>query len=174
MNETGNAIVELSLSAEALSAGGKFEVAFDRRSPCTTCKGIGRKEGAPACEKCSGKGTIPRVIEGSDPPITITPACDVCEGRGHAAEHACPECERGFTKANAKVEVEVPSHSRAGEQLRLKEQGHLRADGSKSDVIVVLGRNAEPPPTIRSNPVTLAMFVIVAFLVLLFAILSFR
>lgn len=174
MIETANAIVELTLSREALSAGGKFEVAFDRRFPCEKCKGSGRKEGTPPCETCAGKGVVEKILEGSDPPLTITPACATCDGFRHARENACDACDRGATKTEAKVMVEVPSHSRAGEQFRVKGEGHMTADGTQGDVIVVLGADATKGGPTKSNPATMAVFVLFAIAVLVMALLSAR
>ena len=105
--DSGNAIVELRLLRETLALGGKLPVTFKRRVPCETCKGSGRAEGAPACEKCKGERRISHEVVEGGVTETIVTSCPVCDGRGYALTDACKECERGYTKEDASVDVET-------------------------------------------------------------------
>ena len=163
--ESGDVIVDLRLPRETLILGGKIPVSFDRRVPCETCKGSGRAEGAPACEKCEGKGRISTEVVEGGATQTYVSTCPTCDGRGHAMAHACKECDRGYSKVPATVEIDVPAGSAVGMQLRVPEQGHLRAGKPPGNVIVVLASDPSPPEQSAAAQKLPAMMILVVMTV---------
>ena len=174
--ESGNVIVELRLSRESLAVGTKVPVSFTRRVPCETCKGKGRAEGAPACAKCDGKGRISQELLEGDKMETFVSTCPTCDGRGYAQEHACKECEKGFSKVPASVEVEVPMGSAAGMQVRVPGQGHVIPEKPQGDVVVVLSGDpapAEKSPAAQKLP-SMMVLLVITIVVLVLAIIMGR
>ena len=173
--EIGDVIVDLPLSREKLATGGKFPVSFTRYVPCDTCKGAGRKAGTPACGDCEGKGRVEKKLE--DAPSAFLIDCPKCSGRGHAEADACPDCTRGYTKTSATMDIEVPALSSPGAQLRIPDQGHVRPDKPRGNVIVVLLAN-DPTATLgtttKSKPGTMMLFLVVCVVVLVVALMLAR
>lgn len=177
--ESGNAIVELRLLRETLALGGKLPVTFNRRVPCERCKGSGRKEGSPSCEKCKGEGRISHeVVEGG---VTekVVATCPTCDGRGYALVDACGECERGYVKEPATVDVEVPAGSAVGMQLRVPGQGHRIKDKPQGDVVVVLTGDPSPSATSDKSPAaqklpSMLIFLVLTIVALIFAVMMGR
>jgi DnaJ-class molecular chaperone len=102
--------------------------------------------------------------------------CPTCDGRGHAGEHACKQCDRGCTKAPATVEIEIPPGSAAGMQLRVPEQGHFRTGKPQGNVIVVL--SSDPIREERSAAAqklpSMMIFLLMTVIVLVAAVLMAR
>ena len=177
--DSGNAIVELRLLRETLALGGKLPITFKRRVPCETCKGSGRAEGAPACEKCKGERRISHeVVEGG---VTekVVATCPQCDGRGYALVDACKECERGYTKEDASVDVEIPAGSAVGMQLRVPGQGHRLTDQPQGDVVVVLTGDpsaatvSDKSPAAQKLP-SMIVLLLLTFLALIVAVMMGR
>lgn len=171
--QTGDVIAELRLPRETLAVGGKIPLAFTRHVPCDTCKGTGGAADAPPCTKCEGKGRVKPEPVVPDA-ITIETTCPTCDGRGFAAEHACKECERGYSKVEASVEVEIPMGSAPGMQLRVSGQGHIRAGKPQGDVVLVVAAGAEEASAAAQKLPLFIFFVIITIIVLVLAAMMAR
>jgi DnaJ-class molecular chaperone len=173
--ESGDVIVELRLPRETLAVGAKLPIALTRRVPCETCKGTGREEGAPPCAQCHGKGSISHeVTEGGETSSYVT-TCGTCDGRGHAAEHMCKACDRGYTKVEASAEVDIPAGSGPGMQIRVPGQGHIRPDKPQGDLVVVLGAGLQPETSAAAAKLpSFVAFAIVTMIVIALALMMGR
>jgi molecular chaperone DnaJ len=173
--DTGDVIVELRLSRETLAVGAKIPVSMTRRVPCDTCKGTGRQEDAPACAKCGGEGRISTEVTEDGATSSFVSTCGTCDGRGHSAEHTCKACERGYTKVEDSVEIEIPPGSAAGMQLRVPGKGHMRPDRPQGDVVVVLASGLQQDTSAAAQKLpSFIVFFIVTIVVLVVAFMMAR
>jgi DnaJ-class molecular chaperone len=118
---------------------------------------------------------LPRetLATGAKVPVAITRRvpCSVCKGVARdEGTPACTECERGYTKVDASVEVEVPPGAGPGMQLRVPGQGHARPDKPQGDVVVVLAAGAPEASAAAQKLPLFVVFVIVTIIVLILAV----
>lgn len=116
--------IDLDLGLEEAADGCRKAVHFWRSTPCRRCGGSGK---APIrrtrfCKACQGTGRR----MGSNRKLT---PCDECAGRGYFSDDDCTDCSgSGRQRADAALEVVVPSGMLGGETLRLAGQGENSQD----------------------------------------------
>ncbi|MCB9506624.1 MAG: J domain-containing protein [Myxococcales bacterium] len=65
--------------------------------------------------------------------------CGACGGRRVVAQRPCSACRgSGVTESPASVTVNVPRGADSGDRIRLKGQGHRRANGAPGDLVLTI------------------------------------
>ena len=122
--------------------GCKKQISFTRVEKCPTCGGSGAKDenSLRTCDKCGGKGHIPRsqnTIFGQQ--ITIG-VCDKCGGRGKIVTETCKACGgRGTINKNRVLNVTIPAGVENGSVLQLSGEGNAsRGGGRNGNLLLVI------------------------------------
>lgn len=112
----------------------------------------------------------PTLAAGAKVPVSFMRRVACARCKGSTPEPACTECEGGYTKAEATVEVDVPPGSGAGMQLRVPGQGHIGPDKPQGDVIVVLATAAEEASAAAQKLPSFILLLAVTIIVLVIAV----
>ena len=116
-------------------------IEVSRHQTCTSCRGIGTKNGAPSsiCPSCLGTGMVSQV----QGPFSISATCPRCRGAKSIITDPCIQCKgTGKTLVPEKLSVKIPPGVDNGSQLRLQGRGDL--GDIPGDLYVVI--RVEPHP----------------------------
>ncbi|WP_279426335.1 J domain-containing protein [Anaeromyxobacter terrae] len=118
--------VELTVSLDRVSQGGKETLRLSRPVACPACHGTRAKAGTSprACASCGGTGQRVASRDQAGVHFRQITTCPTCAGSGKVIDEPCPECGgRGeVTRAEA-LEITVPPGVEEGTALRLAGRG---------------------------------------------------
>ena len=135
--------------AQAYS-GLELDVVVERLSPCTACRAVGVRPGAPAvrCDHCAGSAMVWLRAAGRVAPSP----CPACGGTGERVVEACPACRgRGVRPARETVPVSIPAGVDSGAELRIGGQGHAGPLGGPRGDLIVITRVQGHPVFVRKG-----------------------
>ena len=134
--------LEISLSFLDAAKGCVREVVYDRKEPCSSCKGTGAKGGTAykTCDKCGGSGQVVYQTSNGFFSQRTVRACDECKGTGKKIIDQCPDCKgKGWTRKTTKVTFNIPAGADTGSYIRKAGYGEASSNGGPAgDLIVVI------------------------------------
>jgi molecular chaperone DnaJ len=104
--------------------GGKETIAFNKRSHCETCDGVGGS-GKKICSTCDGNGQVTRTSQSPFGVIQQTVTCPDCNGSGESFENICSDCngEKRVLKKQ-KIDIDVPAGIDDGMVIKMTDEGN--------------------------------------------------
>jgi molecular chaperone DnaJ len=120
----------VSVNMDQAYIGCKFNIRFDRSSPCSNCHGKGNVPGEKtSCMMCFGSGKL-----------RSGKTCDICHGSGkNKPSKKCVDCNgSGKKMETANALVEVPPKTMGGKPILVRGEGNMKEDGSRGDLIVTI------------------------------------
>ena len=141
VNERGEDIeISLTLSFEEAIFGVTKEVTISKIEQCSSCNGIGAKNGTAytTCSECGGSGRV-RYQQNTIFGTTIREGvCKECNGTGKRIKEKCTDCGgKGYKKVNKNVTVKIPAGIDEGQVLRIKGEGNAPTrKGISGDLLV--------------------------------------
>lgn len=134
--------LEISLSFLDAAKGCVREVVYDRKEPCSSCKGTGAKGGTAykTCSKCGGSGQVVYQTSNGFFSQRTVRACDECKGTGKKIIDQCPDCKgKGYSRKTTKVTFNIPAGADTGSYIRKAGYGEASSNGGPAgDLIVVI------------------------------------
>lgn len=129
--------VEIAVAVDIYTAayGKSISVEIPIHSPCSSCNGSGKAEGAVErkCLRCNGKGTM-HAVRGN---VQFVSTCPDCRGKGVVFEK-CQKCNgMKLTKKNQKLEFEIPKGVRDQLAMSMRGAGNFSVSGNKRGDVVV-------------------------------------
>ena len=138
----------IMLSFEEAAFGCKKEVTFQRIEQCSSCKGHGTANAAPApvCPTCNGSGQVKVQQRTPFGIMQSSRTCDACKGSGKLIKTPCKTCNgSGLEKKKKNIEISIPAGIDEGQKVVLKGQGNAGEVGAPSgDLYVEIGVRPHP------------------------------
>lgn len=126
--------VDVTIDFKEMVAGVKRSVSLRRHEACAACKGTGAKdEHTESCGDCGGAGTRTQVVRTMLGAMRQQTTCEKCHGRGRLPKQSCRTCGgTGIAYATETFEVSIPAGMEDGQMLRLRGKGHVPAYGGEA------------------------------------------
>jgi len=126
--------IGVRIKLKEAATGCKRDIAFDRYTYCTECKGEGGE--GKSCETCGGYGQV----ENKQGFVRMISPCPTCRGTGKTITTKCEHCNgEGLKSDTPKFTIDIPAGVDTGDRLRLGAQGHQEdLDLPKGDVFVFI------------------------------------
>ncbi len=140
--------VELTVSLDRVSQGGKETVRISRPATCPACRGARAKGGTSPrrCPTCGGTGQRVSSRDEGGVHVRHMTTCSACTGQGSVIDEPCPECGgRGQVVRGESLEVTVPPGVEDGTALRITGRGLPSAEGGPPGDLYAVVRIAPDP-----------------------------
>ena len=133
--------IEVELSFLDAAKGCNKTVKYNRREPCSSCKGTGAKDGTKftTCSRCKGTGKIQRVVGGGLFRMVNETVCPDCGGTGRNITEKCDVCGgKGYNVSSTTFSFDVPAGADTNSYIVKRGMGHASTRGGETgDLIVV-------------------------------------
>lgn len=133
--------LEMTLSFLDAAKGCHKDLSYQRKAPCSSCKGTGAKNGTAytTCSKCNGTGQV-QFVQGSSFFRTVsTRPCPDCGGTGKKITEKCTDCSgRGYSTVTENLSFDIPAGADTNSYIQKRNMGHASMHGGEpGDLIVV-------------------------------------
>jgi len=131
--------VDVTLSFQDAAHGVDRKLILTKQSTCKECNGNGASPGTTyiTCDTCNGKGKIHDVRKSILGSFATVRDCEKCFGKGEIPKDICKACKgNGVLRAPEEVTVKIPSGIENGEMIRLSGYGEAVSGGVAGDLYV--------------------------------------
>lgn len=133
---------ELQITLEEAAKGTQKEIEVPRTEKCDVCGGSGAQPGTSArvCPRCGGTGQVENTGRGAfGVYMRVVTACPTCRGKGRLIDTPCSNCHgSGLVRKRRKITVNIPTGIDDGNQLRLRGEGEMVANGGEPGDLYVI------------------------------------
>ncbi len=133
-------VVGVTLSFEEAAFGCTKEVNISRVEKCSSCNGIGARNGTAyeTCPDCKGTGRVKYVQDTIFGRVVNTGPCKRCDGRGKIIKDKCPDCNgKGYKKVTKAVKIKIPAGIDDDQVITMRGQGSSSFNGGPEGDLVV-------------------------------------
>ncbi|MCK4918310.1 MAG: molecular chaperone DnaJ [Candidatus Pacebacteria bacterium] len=131
--------VDIEVSFAEAVFGVERKIVLTKNSTCSVCEGTGAKKGSEmeTCSSCGGNGKIHETKQSFLGSFSTVRVCDRCQGKGKIPKEKCKECRGvGILKKQEKFEIKIPAGINNGEMIRLTGAGEAIPDGNPGDLYI--------------------------------------
>ncbi len=142
-----NVGARLELTFEEAAFGVEKEINIQRIENCAACSGSGSADGViDTCPTCRGAGQVRTTQNFMGMAMQSTTVCPQCNGKGKIIKTPCNTCRgKGKVRRSQKIKVKVPAGVDAGQQVRVRNEGCVGANGGPNgDVLVEIFMKRHP------------------------------
>ncbi len=134
-----NVMSRLELTFEEAAFGCEKEVTTQRIENCAACRGTGSADGVvETCSTCRGSGQVRTTQTFMGMSMQSTSVCPKCNGRGKVIKNPCTTCKgKGKVRRNQRIKVKVPAGVDQGQNVRVRGEGCVGANGGPSGDLLV-------------------------------------
>jgi molecular chaperone DnaJ len=135
---------ELTITLEEAARGCEKPIEIERPAPCDVCAGRGAAPGAPVdpCPACNGRGEV-MFQQGF---FRLRRGCNRCSGKGAIPREVCPRCGgSGVYPRREKFSVTLPPGVEDGATRTVAGYGEAPANGAPSGDLLITVKIAEHP-----------------------------
>lgn len=139
--------IDIQLSFREAIFGVERNVLLTKVSTCKTCSGTGAKNDSEriTCTRCNGSGRIHETRRSFLGAVTTARECDKCSGRGKIPKDPCADCTGlGVSRAEEEVSIAVPPGIENGEMIRMSGMGEAMPNGDPGDLYVKVHVASDP------------------------------
>jgi molecular chaperone DnaJ len=116
----------LEIKFEEAAFGVEKEIKINKMETCSTCSGVGTKNGKSpeTCKHCGGSGQVQ--VKQSTPlgQFINVKTCSVCGGEGTIIVDPCNTCHgKGKVKKSVKMDIKIPGGIDSGQTISLRGEG---------------------------------------------------
>jgi len=131
--------IDLELSFKESVFGTQRKILIHKTATCDACSGTGAKAGVEliTCKTCNGQGQIREVKKSFIGNFSVNRTCDKCHGKGKIPKEKCQKCSGlGIVKKEQEISINVPGGVESGEVIRLVGEGEAVSGGTSGDLYV--------------------------------------
>lgn len=139
--------IDIELSFKESVFGVKRQVLFTKTGTCLTCNGSGAKKGTDTitCDTCNGAGKIHDTKQTMFGAFSTTRICEKCHGKGKIPKEKCETCKGvGVMRREEDITVAVPAGINNGEMIRMTGGGEAVPDGVPGDLYIKIHVKHDP------------------------------
>ena len=154
-SEVGEDIqMEMSLSFMDAAKGCKKTVSYNRKEPCSACRGTGAKNGTEysTCSRCQGRGVVQQVQNTMFGRTIRQSVCPDCAGTGKQIKEKCPDCKgKGYQRKETPVTLDIPAGVNTNSYIKKKGMGQAGANGAPAGDLIIVFRVEPHKLFVRDN-----------------------
>jgi molecular chaperone DnaJ len=154
-SEVGEDIqMEMSLSFMDAAKGCKKTVSYNRKEPCSACRGTGAKNGTEysTCSRCQGRGVVQQVQNTMFGRTIRQSVCPDCAGTGKQIKEKCPDCKgKGYQRKETTVTLDIPAGVNTNSYIKKKGMGQAGANGAPAGDLIIVFRVEPHKLFVRDN-----------------------
>ncbi|MCK5286077.1 MAG: molecular chaperone DnaJ [Candidatus Pacebacteria bacterium] len=131
--------VDIEISFAEAIFGVERKIVLTKNSTCSFCSGTGAKKSSAmeTCSACAGNGKIHETKQSFLGSFSTVRACEKCNGKGKIPKEKCKECRGvGILKKREEFEIKIPAGINNGEMIRLTGAGEAIVDGNPGDLYI--------------------------------------
>lgn len=129
----------VELTFEEAAFGAEKEVTTARIENCGNCGGTGSADGnVDTCSACRGTGQVRTRQNFMGMSVESSTVCPYCNGQGKTIRTPCSTCRgKGKVRRNHKIKVKIPAGVDSGQNVRVRGEGCVGANGGPSGDLLV-------------------------------------
>jgi len=129
--------IDLEISFKEMAFGAVRQVLLRKNNVCLSCGGSGGEPGYgdEVCSLCQGTGTIRHAKKSFIGTFSTLQECDKCSGKGRMPKKACKTCGGiGIMKGEREIRVVIPPGIEDNEAIKLSGEGEAAKGGIPGDL----------------------------------------
>lgn len=132
-------VVDINLDFEEMAKGSKKKVKVYKKIKCENCDGTGAKnKETQQCSQCGGSGQIKRTRQTFLGTFAQVEICDKCKGKGYIPKEKCNRCGGdGVVRDYQEMEINIPSGVENEQTLRVSGGGEASDEGGPAGDLYV-------------------------------------
>ncbi len=132
-------VVDVNLDFEEMAKGTKKKIKVYKKVKCQTCDGTGAKnKETQQCSQCGGSGQIKRTRQTFLGTFSQVEVCDKCKGKGQIPKEKCSNCGGdGIVRDYQEMEINIPAGIEDGQTLRVSGGGEASIEGGAAGDLYV-------------------------------------
>lgn len=132
-------VVDVNLDFEEMAKGTKEKVKVYKKVECKTCDGTGAKnKDTQQCSQCGGSGQVKRTRQTFLGTFAQVEVCDKCKGKGQIPKEKCNDCGGdGVVRDYQEMEINIPAGIEDGQTLRVSGGGEASTEGGSAGDLYV-------------------------------------
>ncbi len=139
--------VDLQITFAESIFGIERKVILTKNSKCKTCDGSGAKKGTDmeTCSACDGNGKIHETKQSFLGTFSVTKACEKCYGKGKIPKDKCSDCKgAGISRKQEEIKIHIPAGINNGEMIRMTGGGESISNGVSGDLYIKVHVSTHP------------------------------
>ncbi len=139
---------DIGISLQDAYAGVKKNVSFKTYVMCETCKGIGHEKsaGTTTCDVCKGTGKVRQQKNSFLGSFVQIRECDKCSGKGEIPKKICHVCKgAGRIMGTRTVDIDIKAGVQSGQIIKITGHGEAGLEGHPAGDLYVRVIVAEHP-----------------------------
>ncbi len=123
--------VDVEITFEEMALGTEKKVELYKRVLCDKCEGTGAKDkNTKTCETCGGAGKVHKTMRSMFGAIQQVVPCEKCHGKGQIPKEKCSKCGGdGVVRDYQKVNIKIPAGIEDGQTIRATGHGEIPIGG---------------------------------------------
>jgi molecular chaperone DnaJ len=143
-----DALIRIEIDLKDAIFGADKTITVDSAVACTTCQGLGTKNGTQpvTCTSCKGRGETQTVQRSFLGQVMMTRECTTCRGFGSVITDPCSECaSEGRVRTRQSLDFKIPPGVESGSRIQLVGRGEVGLGGGPAADLYVEIHVAEHP-----------------------------
>ena len=131
--------IDIEINFKESIFGVQRKVLIQRTIKCEDCKGTGAAKGTEmaTCDQCNGQGNVREVKKSFIGSFSVNRSCEKCLGKGKIPKEKCSACFGiGIIKKQQEIKIDIPAGIQNGEMIRMSEEGEAVAEGKAGDLYI--------------------------------------
>lgn len=149
-----DALIRIEIELAEAMFGAEKTITVDSAVACTSCQGLGTKNGSQptTCSSCKGRGETQTVQRSFLGQVMMTRECSTCRGFGTVIKDPCTECaSEGRVKTRQSIDFKIPPGVESGSRIQLVGRGEVGLGGGPAADLYVEIHVAEHPTFLRQG-----------------------
>lgn len=124
-------VVDIEISFEEMAKGTKKKIKVYKKIKCEVCGGTGAKDkNIEECSQCKGSGQVKKMRQTFFGSFAQVGICDKCRGKGYIPKQKCGNCGGdGVVRDYQEMEIEIPAGIENQQTLRVSGGGEASIEG---------------------------------------------
>jgi molecular chaperone DnaJ len=124
-------VVDVEINFEEMAKGVKKKIKVYKKIKCQTCDGTGAKDKkTEQCSQCGGGGQVKKTRQTFFGAFSQVEICDKCRGKGHIPKQRCENCGGdGVVRDYQEMEINIPAGIEDQQTLRVSGGGEASVEG---------------------------------------------
>ncbi|MBT3355864.1 molecular chaperone DnaJ [bacterium] len=145
--------VDIEITFKEMALGVEKEVELYKKILCKHCDGTGAKnKNTKTCNACGGAGKVHKTMRSMFGAIQQVVVCEKCHGKGQIPKDKCDKCGGdGVVRDYQKVNIKIPAGIESGQTIRATGHGEMPAGGGHAGNLFITIHVKSEPGFERSN-----------------------
>ncbi len=144
--------VDVEITFKEMALGVEKEIELYKKVICDRCEGTGAKnKNTKNCDVCGGAGKVHKTVRSMFGAIQQVVVCEKCNGKGQIPKEKCEKCGGdGVVRDYQKINIKIPAGIESGQTIRATGHGEMPIGGGRAGSLFITV-HVKPDPRFRRS-----------------------